>query len=290
MPNLKHQAIVQILRDDPHLVTMLLGHIGFITPSGSYPLIVDSDLSHRTSRLLKELRGDNVFLFPGLNETVAVVVEVQTTRPNDGRQRAWPCYVTSARAVHGCKAYMLVIATSRAASDGSVRLIEIGQPDFRFRPFVAGHVALPSPGGLVYGAELMMLNILTGRLKLSTHEARMFALASIAPADPDLREEYVAIILKCSSKRTRQALEELMSTTWKSPFIDAFRAEGRAEGRTEGRVEEAANDLFAVLAARGITVLGQSRALVSACTDLDQLREWLSRAATATTIEEVFAA
>jgi hypothetical protein len=283
MPKLKHQAIVQILRDDPQIIATLLGHIGFITPSGSYPVIVDSDLSHRSSHLLKELRGDNVFLFPGMDETVAVVVEVQTTRPGDGRQRAWPCYVTSARAVHGCKAYMLVIATSQAASAGSAELIEIGQPQFRFQPFVVGgQASLPPPGGLVYGPEWTMLNILTGRLKLSTHEARVFALRGIAPASPDLREEYASIILKCSSKRIRQALEELMATTFKSPFIEAF--------REEARVEEAVNALFTVLTARGIAVLGQNRALITACADPDQLKKWISRAATATTIDEVLAA
>src|SRR6266852_2515734 len=85
MPALQHQAIIQILHDEPQLVAMLLGRIGFKTPSGSYPVIADSDLSHRTSRLLKELRADNVFLFPGMYETIAVVVEVQTTRPHNKR-------------------------------------------------------------------------------------------------------------------------------------------------------------------------------------------------------------
>lgn len=307
MPHLKHQAIVQILRDVPQLVVALLGHIGFVTPSGSYPVIVDSDLSHRRARLLKELRADNVFLFPGMDETIAVVVEVQTTRPGDSRQRAWPCYVTSARAVHGCRAYMLVIATSQAASNGSAELTEIGQPGFRFRPFVVGgHRSLPPPGGPAYGAEWTMLNILTGRLKLSSHEARIFALASIAPTSPGLREEYASIILKFSSKKIRQALEELMETTFKSPFIERFReegrAQGRAQGRTEGRTEGRAQGraqgraevgepaLLAVLRTRGFPIGKQAQALINSCTDADQFVLWITRAVTATTIDEVFAA
>jgi hypothetical protein len=60
MPKLKHQAIVQILHDEPQLVAMLLGHSGLMTPSGSYPVIADRDLSHRSPDLLKELREDNV--------------------------------------------------------------------------------------------------------------------------------------------------------------------------------------------------------------------------------------
>jgi hypothetical protein len=62
MPGSKHQAIIQILRDQPQLVVMLLGRNGIKTPCGSYPVIAGSDLSHRTPRLLKELRADNVFL------------------------------------------------------------------------------------------------------------------------------------------------------------------------------------------------------------------------------------
>lgn len=207
---------------------------------GSYPVIAGSDLSHRTPRLLKELRADNVFLFPGMYETVAVVVEVQTTRPDNRRLLTWPCYVTSARAVHGCKAYMLVIATSQAASFGSATVIDIGQPGFplpavrRWRP-----PPLPPSGGLAFGPELMMLNILTGGFKRSTLVARMFALATIAPASRDRRLMYAQLILEYSRKNTkiRQALEELMEDYFKDPFIEGFVEKGlrRARGRPDGR-------------------------------------------------------
>jgi hypothetical protein len=286
MPGLQHQMIVQILRDEPQLVAILLGNIGFKTPSGSYPIIADSDLSHRGPRLLKELRADNLFLFPGMYEKIAVVVEVQTTPPDNERFLNWPCYVTSARAVHDCKAYMMVIATSQAASRGSESLIDIGQPGFGFLPFVVGgHGRLPAPGGLVFGPELTMLNVLTGRLKLSTHDARMFALSSIAPADPDRRLNYVNTIRQCTTKRIREALEELMKTYFKDDFIDGYIKQGIEQGIGQG--EERA--LLAVLKARGFTVRKQVKSLISACTDPDQLELWISRAVTATTIDEVFA-
>jgi hypothetical protein len=63
MPGLKHQSIVQILRDEPQLLVMFLGSSGFVLPSGAFPIIADSDISHRGPDLLKELRSDNVFLF-----------------------------------------------------------------------------------------------------------------------------------------------------------------------------------------------------------------------------------
>jgi hypothetical protein len=119
MPGLKHQSIVQILRDEPQLLIMFLGRSGFLLPSGAFPVIADTDLSHRGPRILKELRSDNVFLFQGMGEKVAVVVEVQTSSPKRDRQLAWPCYVTSAREVHDCKAYLLVVAAGRDALTGS---------------------------------------------------------------------------------------------------------------------------------------------------------------------------
>jgi hypothetical protein len=75
-----------------------------------------------------------------------------------------------------------------------------------------------------------------------------------------------------------------MATHFKSSFTESF----RKQGIEEGRVEEAANALFTVLAARGIAVVDQTRALITACTDPDQLKKWTARAATAATLDEVF--
>lgn len=71
---------------------------------------------------------------------------------------------------------------------------------------------------------------------------------------------------------------------YQSPFSQDLRDEGRVEGRAEGRAE----GLFHVLDARGIFLTEQQREHVAACTDIDQIREWTVRAATATTAAEVF--
>jgi len=69
-----------------------------------------------------------------------------------------------------------------------------------------------------------------------------------------------------------------MGTVFKDAYIDGFIKQG----------EERA--LLVVLKARGFTVREQIKSLISACTDPDQLELWISRAATATTLDEVFAA
>jgi hypothetical protein len=333
MPGLKHQSIVQILRDEPQLVVMFLGRAGFRLPSGAVPVIVDSDLSHRGPDIVKELLSDNVFLFHGMHEKVAVVVEVQTSRPNHERQLTWPCYVTSARAVYDCRAYMLVVAASRDALMGSDRVIEIGQPGFSFLPFISGHDRMPPPGGPFFGPELTMLHVLTGTLDLSIHEARMFALASIAEALPDRYRRYVHLIRIFTPRNARQELEQLMEDLFKDPFIDRFLEEGKQlgiergmqqgmeqgmqqgmeqgmqqgmeqgmqqgmeqgkqqgmeQGKQLGRADSATRVLLTILAARGISIADQLRTRIAECADPDLLESWATRAATSTTIDEVFA-
>jgi hypothetical protein len=239
----------------------------------------------------------DVFLFQGLNEKVAVVVEVQTYRPGHKRQLTWPCYVTSARATHDCKAYMLVFAASRGAVIGSERVIEIGQPGFDFLPFVTGHSRLPPPGGPYWGPELTMLNVLAGSFDLSIHEARMFALVSIAAAHPDRYRRYVHLIRIFTPQHARKELEKLMEDHFKDPFIDRWVEEGLEQGvkrgleqgKQLGRAEGAARLLLTILTARGIAIVDQVRTRINECTDPDQLNKWATRAATSATIDEVFA-
>ncbi|MFC4061993.1 hypothetical protein ACFOWE_27140 [Planomonospora corallina] len=63
---------------------------------------------------------------------------------------------------------------------------------------------------------------------------------------------------------------------------------GRAEGRLEGMVEEAARVVLLVLAARGLEVPDDTRARITACTDLALLEVWVIRAATVQSVHDLF--
>ena len=67
-------------------------------------------------------------------------------------------------------------------------------------------------------------------------------------------------------------------------------AKGRAEGEAKGRAEGEAKALVAVLEARGMTLDAPTRERIMGCTDSDQLQRWIVRAATASSIHEVFEA
>ena len=89
------------------------------------------------------------------------------------------------------------------------------------------------------------------------------------------------------SRQALDALEVIMQKTgyvWQSEFARRHRAEGHAEGSADAL----RGALLKVLDRRGIVLSQPQHALVQACSEPDQLEQWVEIAATATTAEEVF--
>ena len=90
-----------------------------------------------------------------------------------------------------------------------------------------------------------------------------------------------------SGPEIRILMEEIMkSTDW--PVFTPFAREHYGRGLEVGEAKGEARSLLLVLAARGFTVPDDTRNRITACTDLDQLERWLTRAATAQTLEDLF--
>jgi len=120
----------------------------------------------------------------------------------------------------------------------------------------------------------------TGALDLDQDSARRLVLASLANLDESRQATYTVLIRSAASESARQALEDLMTTKFRDPFVDRWFAEGEAKGW--------ARTILRVLAARGLEVSDKVREQVLSCTDTGQLETWADRAATATSVEEVF--
>ena len=71
---------------------------------------------------------------------------------------------------------------------------------------------------------------------------------------------------------------------------DRLRAEGREEGREEGRQEGLARAVLRLLEARGFAVADTTRVRIEQCSDLQKLEQWLCRAPTVATADEIFSA
>ena len=103
--------------------------------------------------------------------------------------------------------------------------------------------------------------------------------------------KYYEYAYSMAAPAVRRILEELVSSaTWPvySPFAKEHFGRGKEEGRAEGRAEGEAQSLLRVLAARHIDVPEEVRARILACGDLRQLDVWLDRAATATSVADLF--
>jgi len=169
--------------------------------------------------------------------------------------------------------------------------IVTGHPGFDLVPLVIDSVTLPdpsSPAAATAGPELAVLAVLTGALDLNQDSARRLVLASLASLDESRQATYTVLVRSAASESARQALEDLMTTKFGDTFVDRWFAEGEAKGRAEGEVKGDARSILRVLAARGVEVPDEVQEQVLSCTDIGQLETWTNRAATATSVEEVF--
>jgi hypothetical protein len=95
MPKLRHDAVVEILQNEPELVLQLLACAGMHLQFGSRirATIADSDLSDRQADddgHTLTLLSDNVFAFKSRGVKIAVIAEVQTGKPGRSRSLSWP--------------------------------------------------------------------------------------------------------------------------------------------------------------------------------------------------------
>jgi hypothetical protein len=293
MPGIPHEAVVEVLQNEPELVSVLLRTVGVRLPSGLAPVIADSNLSVRDPERTKQYTADNVFLFRNKAGRKAVVlVEVQSEPPDHSRVLAWPAYACVARHKHDCDVSFLVFGLTKEAVRGSGSAIRTGHRGFNLRPYTTGHGRLPAMTG-GFAPELAVLHVVTQSVDMTTHEARMRVLEALAAAPADRRAGYSRIVRAVVSETVREELEQLMKTVIKDPFIDGLIEEGLTRGVErgiqQGKVEGEADAILRVLDARGLKITAAQREHILACTDLKQLQEWITRAATTATVAGIFA-
>jgi hypothetical protein len=223
----------------------------------------------------------------------AIVVEVQLARDEDKR-KTWPLYLTSLRSRVGCPTALLVVAPDPAIARWCAQPIELGHPGFVLRPLVTGPDAIPIITDEQKAREDPELAVLSAMAHGHEGMAHLIAQAAFA-ATQGLDEErvrlYIDLVVSSLSNAARAALEELMQSgkyEYQSDFARKYYGQGLEAGRQEGRQEGEAAALLEVLDARGIELPTEERQRVLACKDLDQLKHWLRRAATAKSLDELF--
>jgi hypothetical protein len=129
--------------------------------------------------------------------------------------------------------------------------------------------------------------------------ARAILLWNQRVADTPTARKYCEHIVKCAGMdraervELRQRIESAGDKQMVRTLFDDLRDEGLAKGRDEGlakgRFEGRAEALLDVLSAGGVELSEADRERIRTCRDIDQLREWLARARTASSAEDLFA-
>ncbi|MBO0822270.1 MAG: hypothetical protein J2P27_00230 [Actinobacteria bacterium] len=280
MPSPLHEAPLELLRRAPLLAGELLRASGVPVPVGAETTAAPGDVSSAPV----ELRADGVFLVDDRDSKLAIVAESQT-RPDAIKPLVWPAYLALARAEHRRPAVLVVLCPGPRRDTGpwARQLIKTGHPGFDLAPIVIDAATTPSPDPASPAvAELAVLGCLTGAIDLDGYGKldHVVGLVNDARLEPDKLETYTRLIDLAASPAVRVALEALVRTAHKVDWLDRLDADARAK--------QGGQMVLRILAARGIAVTDDMRDRVLGCSDLDQLETWADKAATATSLSDVF--
>jgi hypothetical protein len=294
MPSFPHELPLALFRNCPELVPYLIKWLQVELPAYREVRIVESNLTELTPT---EYRADLVLTLNNNDTPVGgVVVEAQRSIDYD-KEYSWPHYVTGARSKLRIPVVLLVVCDDEKVAHWARQEIVIGG-DWRFRPIVLGPAEVPwvkTPELARQLPELAVLSAVAHGNEPAGLEVLLPTIEALATLDEERKGFYYDVVLRSLNEAMRRALEKEMKMQagkyeYQSDFARSYFGQGEAKGRAEGEAKGEAKALVAVLEARGMTLDAPTRERIMGCTDSDQLQRWIVRAATASSIHEVFGA
>jgi hypothetical protein len=287
MPSQVHEVLIDMFRGRPSLAAELLdGPLHDVLPDYDEAHLASADL---TDVAPTEYRADAVVTLTRRSEIVsAVVVEVQR-RVDKSKRRSWPAYVTTLHARLGCPVDLLVVCPDQKVAEWAAKPIDISLSPSIIHPLAFGPAQTPvvtDPETARRLPELTVLSTLAHANRsnpIPLFEALFAALETIGSPRAGIYHDFVRGNLPAAS---RKLLEDLVSAT-KDRYMSDWARQQHAEGMAEGEAKGEARSIIAVLAARGIEVPDGVRAKITSCTDLEQLDQWIQRAAVAERVEDL---
>jgi hypothetical protein len=285
MPSHLHENLIELFRNQPRLAADLLdGRPGVTLPPFEQATLSAGELNDVKPT---EYAADLVVcLMNGDKAELAVIVEVQLSSQKRKR-RSWIAYVGTLHARLGCLVVLLVICADAATANWCATPIHYGMPDNVLNAVVVGPRQIPTitdPVAAQQTPELTLLSTMAhgndGPDQKLILEAFLSALQAIHPDD---RARYHDVVTTTLNAAAREHLEALMTT---APY--EYTSEFALRYFNDGEIKNAAKYVLKVLDARGVDLTPETRDRISQCRDVDQLDLWLTRAAVATTPEELF--
>ncbi|MFC1643358.1 hypothetical protein ACFL5O_11865 [Myxococcota bacterium] len=285
MPSLSHEALVMLFRNRPELAPELLRMaLGVELPAYTEVRIESAEL---TQVAPTEYHADLVVLLVDGRPVLGIVLEVQLD-PRERKRFTWPLYVVALRARLECPACVLVVTPYREVARWAMQAIVIG-PGAIFHPLVVGPDGVPKvtdPAVAAAEPELAVLSAMAhggGEVEIAVKIA--MAAEPACAGLPEHRALVYSDLIRISlSEAARKALEELMANTQGYEFQSEFARRHEARGQTKARAEA----VITFLDARGLPPTHEQHERILGCADLETLGQWVRKAATVSSVDELF--
>jgi hypothetical protein len=289
MPSSKHDSLNALFRRRPAFAVEILRQLYDPTlTTDAYIEVASEAFNDRNSR---DFYADTIITVgPPVSPELAIVVEVQLD-PEPAKHVAWPRYAAALWLRADCPVVVLVVCPTAKVAAWATEPIVTNLPGFTLTPIVLGPDGIPVITDAAQAADCLELATVSVMAHGENRPVVEAFVAALAKVGGDYAPQYYEYAYNVASAAARTFLEEIMSsTTWPvySPFAREHFGKGKAEGKAEGLVEGEVQALLVVLEARGLAVSDQAGERIGSCTDPVQVKEWVRRAATATSVDDIF--
>ncbi|WP_203186653.1 hypothetical protein [Streptomyces pratensis] len=286
-----HEAMHRVFQEYPELFSRVSEVLGVAFPPFVSADVVTTDLTEsrpverRVDTLLRiETEHDGPFL---------LAVEAQGKKDPD-KPTSWAYYVAYLLERYRLPTTLLVVCQDRATAAWAARPVPLGSPQWpvlTLQPLVAGPHNIPAVTDVAEARKDLALATLSAITHAGEPDVGAI-LKTLSAALRDAPDDIAAPIVELTAQGlgNRPAAQQWRNLVavdlsfYISPLSEEIRDEGRAEGEARGRAE----DILLVFDERGINVPDGIRSRITGCRDLEVLRRWLRRAATATSADGIF--
>jgi hypothetical protein len=294
MPDFQHELPIYVLRHAPRAVRQVLrSFLTNIEISEETPVRAES--TNFVDIAPVDYHSDGVFTIGDPVERT-LLVEVQR-RIDTRKPYAWTQYMAALFAEYEAPVELIVFVEDSTVARWARKAIHVGS-SLSWRPTVIGPEELASKRHREALRQSPELSLLAIQLCVSSEQVAPEVITHTAQwlshtdelADEDARL-YRDIIRNAVSGATRTLVEQIMGVSnqpFESSYFQRLRREWREEGRELGLQKAAAQSLLTVLSARGFALTDEQRLRIEECNNLELLQQWLRKAATASSVKEVF--
>jgi hypothetical protein len=295
MPSSWHDAVTRLITEHPELGPAIAIHDARFRRLGlpvGIPVSVGSPAFN--DRISRDFYADAVVMAGGnpLAPEYGLIAEAQQA-PAPGKLEDWPRYAAAFWLSTGKPEVVLVLCPD----DKVARWYAERQPIATCLPGYAPPVIVIGPGQIpvLTDPTAMAASPALAVLSVAAHGAdhpavlQAFREELLALPQPEKRK-YYEFAHQLSGVTVRKILEDLVTSDLllSSPIAIENYTKGQAEGLAEGKAEGEADAILLVLKTRGLTPTDTQRTQITGCTDLSLLRIWVTRAVTATLVDDLF--